>query len=159
MSSTIMTQGEIIKKARNKKKLSGHDLNKLTGISQTMISMIENGQRNLTPETINKLSKTLDIEAEALVNAPPSENRKNNNRKKNTYNGYPPVIDKEIEWYYYEENLYEIGRLVGAILESQIKSLSPQKTNLICHLLKSEIKEHFPKLIDNAMIKLEKCRY
>lgn len=53
--------GEEIKKLRKSKGLTLIQLKEITGVSQPLLSQIETGTRNPTPETISKISKGLGI--------------------------------------------------------------------------------------------------
>jgi len=56
-----------VRKFREKKGLSTTDLSKLTGISQSTISKLENGKRQASPQLIEKLAKALDVSTERLT--------------------------------------------------------------------------------------------
>lgn len=63
-----MKFGEIVKQLRKSKGLSGNELAKRSGVSQTYLWQLEaNKNNNPTPEVINKLAKGLDISYIELV--------------------------------------------------------------------------------------------
>ena len=53
--------GERLRIVRTKRKISQKRLAELAGLHRTFVSLIERGQRNITLETIEKLTVTLDI--------------------------------------------------------------------------------------------------
>lgn len=53
--------GKIIRELRNEKKLSQEELGFQSNLHRTYIGMIERGEKNITLENIEKLSKGLDV--------------------------------------------------------------------------------------------------
>lgn len=53
--------GKIIRQLRKEKKLSQEELGFKTNLHRTYIGMIERGEKNITLENIEKLSKGLDV--------------------------------------------------------------------------------------------------
>lgn len=62
-----MNTGKRIKKFREKKGYSTNDLSKLTGISQSTISKLENGKRKYDVETLTKIAEALDVSIDRLT--------------------------------------------------------------------------------------------
>lgn len=60
------TIGEVIKKARNSKKLTQNEVSDKTGISRNYLSDIENGRYMPSVETLMGLAKCLDIDLNFL---------------------------------------------------------------------------------------------
>ena len=58
-----------LRAARKRASLSQRDLEKLSGVSYVNISRIENGQHAM-PDTIDKLARVLDVEADELLGLP-----------------------------------------------------------------------------------------
>jgi len=58
-----------LRAARKRANLSQRDLEKLSGVSYVNVSRIENGQHAM-PDTIDKLAKALDVEADELLALP-----------------------------------------------------------------------------------------
>ncbi|CDH90863.1 helix-turn-helix transcriptional regulator [Clostridium botulinum] len=63
----IMSVGEKLKLFRNKKDLTLKELNKLTGISISFISDIENNRRNPSIDNLKILAKALDVQVSQLL--------------------------------------------------------------------------------------------
>ena len=61
-----MEVGERIKKLREKKNLSTNDLSRLTGISQSTISKLENGKRKPELSTLEKIAQALNVFVDKL---------------------------------------------------------------------------------------------
>ncbi len=62
-----MTIGERIKKIRNEGGLSTYDLSKITGISQSSISKMENGKRKIDNIALEKIAAALNVSIERLT--------------------------------------------------------------------------------------------
>ncbi|MCL2337760.1 MAG: XRE family transcriptional regulator [Firmicutes bacterium] len=62
-----MKTGQRIKKIRATKRLSTNDLSKLTGISQSAISKLENGKRRADIETLEKIAAALNVSTDRLI--------------------------------------------------------------------------------------------
>ncbi|ACD23820.1 transcriptional regulator, MerR family [Clostridium botulinum B str. Eklund 17B (NRP)] len=62
-----MSVGEKLKLFRNKKDLTLKELNKLTGISISFISDIENNRRNPSIDNLKILAKALDVQVSQLL--------------------------------------------------------------------------------------------
>ena len=62
-----MTIGERIKKIRNECGLSTYDLSKMTGISQSSISKMENGKRKIDNLVLEKIAGALNISVDRLT--------------------------------------------------------------------------------------------
>lgn len=58
-SELLVSFGEIIRDIRKEKELSQEELAEKAGLHRTYIGMIERGEKNITLENINKLSKAL----------------------------------------------------------------------------------------------------
>ena len=58
-SELLVLFGEIIRDIRKEKDLSQEELADKAGVHRTYIGMIERGEKNITLENINKLSKAL----------------------------------------------------------------------------------------------------
>ena len=58
-SELLVAFGEIIRDLRKEKELSQEELADKAGLHRTYIGMIERGEKNITLENINKLSKAL----------------------------------------------------------------------------------------------------
>ena len=58
-SELLVAFGEIIRDIRKEKELSQEELADKAGLHRTYIGMIERGEKNITLENINKLSKAL----------------------------------------------------------------------------------------------------
>lgn len=54
--------GEFLRETREKKKISLREVEKLTGVGYSHLSMIENGKRNVTPALLKNLSKIYHID-------------------------------------------------------------------------------------------------
>ena len=70
---------ENMKKLRKAKKLTQKDLGKLVGISEAQISLIENGKRFPSFETLLKIAEALDCESSDLLSARSSRPNVTNN--------------------------------------------------------------------------------
>lgn len=55
-----------LKKIRNKKKMSQEDLALEVGITQKIVSLMENGKYNATGKMLNRIAKVLDCEPKDL---------------------------------------------------------------------------------------------
>ena len=62
-----MTIGERVKKIRSMRKLSTYDLSKLTGVSQSSISKLENGKRKPDSIILEKLAGGLEVSIDRLT--------------------------------------------------------------------------------------------
>lgn len=62
-----MSINERIKKFRTEKGISTYELSKLTGISQSTISKLENGKRKTDNEILNKIADALEINVDRLT--------------------------------------------------------------------------------------------
>lgn len=54
--------GDFLKQIRENKKISLRDVEKLTGVGYSHLSMIENGKRNVTPALLKNLSRIYNID-------------------------------------------------------------------------------------------------
>lgn len=54
--------GQFLKQARENKELSLRDVEKLTNIGYTHLSMLENGKRNFTPALLRNLARIYNID-------------------------------------------------------------------------------------------------
>ena len=61
MSEITMQIGQMIKEARAKKGLSQRELGKIMGVTGVTINNYENGQQNLTVDTLKKVSEALGV--------------------------------------------------------------------------------------------------
>jgi len=78
-----MDYGEKIRLLRKKKKLSAEKLGKLVGFSQSMISKLENGERNIDIYVLEKICSALGLTlAEFFANQTPE---------------YPPEVHQILE--------------------------------------------------------------
>lgn len=59
--------GQNLKKIRTQKKMSQGDIARTLGVDRGYISNIENGKKNPTLATIDKLAKTLGVPADELL--------------------------------------------------------------------------------------------
>lgn len=59
--------GQNLKKIRTQKKMSQGDIARNLGVDRGYISNIENGKRNPTLATIDKLAKALGVSADELL--------------------------------------------------------------------------------------------
>lgn len=64
--------GIAIKQLRDEKKLSTNDLAKMTGISQSTISKLENGKRSADIDILNKIATALNTDINNIINGPKS---------------------------------------------------------------------------------------
>lgn len=62
-----MEAGERVKKFRDIKKLSTNDLSRLTGISQSTISKLENGKRKVDLKILEKIAGALNVSVDRLT--------------------------------------------------------------------------------------------
>jgi len=58
--------GDKVREERHNKKLSQEQLADLAGVHRTYIGMIERGEKNITLENIEKISKALAIELKII---------------------------------------------------------------------------------------------
>ncbi|MCK9470696.1 MAG: helix-turn-helix transcriptional regulator [Bacilli bacterium] len=63
-----MSIGENIRRIRNSRKLSIEDIRKVSGLSKSTISELENGKSNPTNETLNKLAEVLEVNITEFYN-------------------------------------------------------------------------------------------
>lgn len=61
-----MNIGDGIKKLRKEKGISQIELSKLTGLSQTALSLIEKGQNSPTSITVDKIAKALSVDEDLI---------------------------------------------------------------------------------------------
>lgn len=54
--------GKYLKNARNQKRISLRDVDKLTGISYSYLNMVENGKRNVSPALLKNLAKLYNLD-------------------------------------------------------------------------------------------------
>jgi len=67
MKSISAKLGQNLKKIRTQKKMSQGDMARVLGVDRGYISNIENGKRNPTLATIDKLAKALGVSVEELL--------------------------------------------------------------------------------------------
>lgn len=68
MSKIILKKfGDKIRKERLKQNLSQEELASKAGVHRTYIGMIERAEKNVTLESIEKLSRALDVSIEYLM--------------------------------------------------------------------------------------------
>lgn len=77
MEKIFIEIGSAIKKARKEKKLTMQDLSQQVGLSQSAISMIENGLRQPSIQTLKKFSIALDVDFTSLIQEVPETNHIN----------------------------------------------------------------------------------
>lgn len=104
-----MEIGSYIKNLRETKDISQRQLAHLSGISNTEINRIENGERkNPSPNTLKKLAPHLGVSGEDLMEKAGylnNNNEKNNNKARLLFgriNKLPPEsqkkLERELEW-------------------------------------------------------------
>ena len=71
MENIFIEIGSAIKKARKEKKLTMQDLSQQVGLSQSAISMIENGLRQPSIQTLKKFSIALNVDFTSLIQKVP----------------------------------------------------------------------------------------
>lgn len=67
MSRISIKLGQNLKKIRTQKKMSQGDMARTLGVDRGYISNIENGKKNPTLATIDKLAKVLGVSADELL--------------------------------------------------------------------------------------------
>jgi len=67
MTDFFVEIGNAIKAARKEKKLTMQDLSQQVGLSQSAISMIENGVRQPSIQTLTKFSQALDVDFTKMI--------------------------------------------------------------------------------------------
>ena len=65
----MKTYGQIITKERKQRGLSGRRLAELVDISETHLRNIENGKRQTTPQTLQRIARALAINPSKLIEA------------------------------------------------------------------------------------------
>ena len=68
------TYGEMISRARAKKKLSRREVAGRAGISEAHLRFVEKGERPMSPKTLRKVATVLEIDETALIDAWLQEN-------------------------------------------------------------------------------------
>ncbi|SHJ53876.1 Helix-turn-helix [Clostridium cavendishii DSM 21758] len=60
--------GEKLKQKMEERKITGYEMERITGVSQTTISQIKKGERN-NPKilTVKKIAEALDVRIEELI--------------------------------------------------------------------------------------------
>ncbi len=62
-----MEVGEAIRVVRTRAKVRQGDLARRAGVSQSLVSMVENGRRNPTMEMVERLCKAMNVPAQLVL--------------------------------------------------------------------------------------------
>ena len=68
MDKTLNAIGSKIRNVRISKGLSQAELAKLSSIDRAFLSSVENGKRNLSVSALHKISKSLDVSLNEIMN-------------------------------------------------------------------------------------------
>lgn len=98
-----MNIGPTIRKLRKQKGLSQTEFGTLTGITQTTLSQIENGQTTPHKATLSKICEVLNVPEQLLVILSIEEGDVPENKKEMFETLYPTIKDFMIKIFYEED--------------------------------------------------------